>query len=70
MFVKEAPKEVNEAGATLALTTAANEDAALVKRLADAGNAPLLAAASFDKAEAFDTKEPVELMAIEANNAP
>jgi hypothetical protein len=69
-LVKDAPKEVNEAGATLALTTAAKEEAALVRREADAGKAPLFAAASLDKAVAFETKEPVELKAIDANKAP
>jgi len=70
MLVREAPNEAIEVGATFALTTAAKPAAALVKIFAEAGSAPPLAAASLDKADALLTKDPVELIAIEAKKAP
>ena len=69
-FVKEAPKEVKEAGATLALTIALKVAAEVVNKLADAGKEPLFAAASLDNEVALEIKEPVELMAKDARNAP
>ena len=69
-FVNVAPREVRAEGATFELTTAANEAAEETSKFADAGKAPLLEAASFAKAEALETKDPVPLMAIEAKKAP
>jgi len=68
--VKEAPKEVIDAGATLALITEDNEAAEAFNRFADAGNAPPFFAASEDKLLAFEISEPVEFIAKEAKKAP